>query len=108
MKTNQREYLFKMTTELAKLSRDEGLDFLAYLLEMAAREAAAPNTGSAVAISSALPDASYLREQATRFIRLAREHRELPISHELEIISVELMEKAAQLDGFVAGYSKAQ
>ena len=105
MKTNQREYLFKMTTELAKLSRDEGFDFLAYLLEMAAREAAACNTGTAVAISSALPDASYLREQATRFIRLAREHL---VSHELEIISLELMEKAAQRDGFVAGYSKAQ
>ena len=108
MKTNQREYLFKMTTELAKLSRDEGFDFLAYLLEMAAREAASPNTGTTAAISPALPDASYLREQATRFIRLAREHRELPVSHDLEIISVELMEKAAELDGFVAGYSRAQ
>jgi hypothetical protein len=107
MKTSQREYIFKMATELAKLSQDEGFDFLAYLLEMAAREAASPNACAAAAISPALPDASYLREQATRFIRLAREHREFPVAHDLEIISIELMEKAAQLDGFLAEYSRA-
>jgi hypothetical protein len=108
MKAGQREYIFKTATELANLSRDEGLDFLAYLFQMAAREAASPNTCAAAAISPALPDASYLREQATRFIRLAREHREFAVSHDLEIISVELMEKAAQLDGFLAEYSRSQ
>ena len=107
MKTKQREYIFKMATELAQLSQDEGFDFLAYLLQMAAREAASPNT-CAAATNPALPDASYLREQATRFIQLAREHRDLAVAHDLEIISVELMEKAAQLDKFLAEYSKSQ
>jgi len=108
MKATQREYILKMTTELAKLSQDEGLDFLAYLLEMAAREAASPNTCAAAAISPSLPDASYLREQATRFIKLARQHREFAVSHDLEIISIELMEKAAQLEGYLAEQSVAQ
>ena len=108
MKTKQREYIFKMATELAQLSQDEGFDFLAYLLQMAAREAASPNTGAAATINPALPNASYLREQATRFIQLAREHRDLAVAHDLEIISVELMEKAAQLDKFLAEYSKSQ
>src|SRR4051812_22792838 len=108
MKATQREYIFKKATELAKLSQEEGLDFLAYLLELAAREAASPNTCAAAATSPALPDAAYLRAQATRFIRLAREHRDFAVSHDLEIISVELMEKAAQLDGFLADYSAAR
>ena len=60
MKTKQREYIFKMATELAQLSHDEGFDFLAYLLQMAAREAASPNTCAAATINPALPDASYL------------------------------------------------
>jgi DNA polymerase III delta prime subunit len=107
MEVTQREYIYKTATELAKLSQEEGLDFLAYLLELAAREAISPNTSAAAATSPALPDASYLREQATRFIRLARQHREFPVSHDLEIISVELMEKAAQLEGYLADHSAA-
>src|SRR4051812_41120249 len=107
MEVTQREYIFKKATELAKLSQEEGLDFLAYLLEMAAREAVSPNASAAAPTSPALPDASYLREQATRFIRLAREHRESPVSHDLEIISIELMEKAAQLDDYLADHSAA-
>jgi hypothetical protein len=108
MKTTQREYILKMATELAKLSQEEGLDFLAYLLEMAAREAASPNTCAAAGVSPSLPDASYLREQATRFIRRAREHREFAVSHDLEIIGIELMEKAAQLDGYLADSCSTQ
>jgi hypothetical protein len=107
MAATPREYLFKTATELAKLSQEERLDFLAYLLELAAREALSPNSAAAAAISPALPDASYLREQATRFIRLARQHRESAVSHDLEIISIELMEKAAQLDGYLADHSAA-
>jgi len=43
-------------------------------------------------------DASYLREQAQRCVRLARECPHSPTSHELEAIGIELMEKAAELD----------
>ena len=43
-------------------------------------------------------DASYLREQAQRCVRLARDCPHPPTSHELEAIGVELMEKAAELD----------
>jgi hypothetical protein len=41
---------------------------------------------------------SYLREQAHRCTRLARNCPHLPTSQELEAIGVELMEKAAELD----------
>jgi len=43
-------------------------------------------------------DASYLREQAHRCSRLARDCPHLPTSHELEAIGIELMQKAAELD----------
>jgi hypothetical protein len=43
-------------------------------------------------------DSSYLREQAQRCVRLARDCRRLPTAHELEAIGVELMQKAAELD----------
>jgi hypothetical protein len=46
--------------------------------------------------------ASYLREQAERCVRLARDCPHLPTSHELEAIGVELMEKAAELDELLA------
>lgn len=42
--------------------------------------------------------ASYLREQAQRCVRIARQCPHLSTSHELEAMSVELMEKAAELD----------
>jgi hypothetical protein len=41
---------------------------------------------------------SYLRQQAQRCVRLARQCPHQPTSHELEVIGVELMEKAAELD----------
>src|SRR5205085_5403136 len=41
---------------------------------------------------------SYLREQAHRCVRLARDCPHLPTSQELEAIGVELMEKASELD----------
>jgi hypothetical protein len=47
-------------------------------------------------------NASYLREQAQRCARLARDCPHLPTSHQLEAISVELMEKAAELDELFA------
>jgi hypothetical protein len=43
-------------------------------------------------------DSAYLREQAQRCTRLARECPHRPTSHELEAIGVEFMEKAAELD----------
>jgi hypothetical protein len=43
-------------------------------------------------------DASYLREQAQRCVRLARDCPHVPTSHELEAMGVELMERAAELD----------
>ena len=46
--------------------------------------------------------ASYLREQAQRFTRLARDCPHPPTSHELEAIGVELMEEAAELDEWFA------
>jgi hypothetical protein len=43
-------------------------------------------------------DALYLREQAQRCTRLARECPHLPTAHELEAIGIELMQRAAELD----------
>jgi hypothetical protein len=43
-------------------------------------------------------DASYLREQAQRCSRVARDCPHLATSHELEAIGTELMQKAAELD----------
>jgi hypothetical protein len=42
--------------------------------------------------------ASYLRELAHRCIRLARESVDRRISHELEAVAMDLMEKAAELE----------
>ncbi len=41
---------------------------------------------------------SYLRQQAQRCVRIARDCPHSPTSHELEALGVELMEKAAELD----------
>jgi hypothetical protein len=43
-------------------------------------------------------DAPYLREQAQRCVRLARDCPHRPTAHELEAIGTELMQKAAELD----------
>lgn len=43
-------------------------------------------------------DASYLREQAQRCARLARDCPHNPTAHELEAMGIDLMEKAAELD----------
>jgi len=46
--------------------------------------------------------ASYLREQAHRCIRLARQSADRQISHELEAVAMDLMEKAAELENLQA------
>jgi hypothetical protein len=43
-------------------------------------------------------DASYLREQAQRCTRVARDCPHLATSHELEAMGADLMQKAAELD----------
>jgi len=43
-------------------------------------------------------DASYLREQAQRCVRLARDCPHTPTAHELEALGVDLMQRAAELD----------
>jgi hypothetical protein len=43
-------------------------------------------------------DAPYLREQAQRCVRLARDCPHLQTAHELEAMGTELMQKAAELD----------
>jgi hypothetical protein len=43
-------------------------------------------------------DATYLREQAERCVRLARGCPHTPTAHELEAIGAELMQRAAELD----------
>jgi hypothetical protein len=48
-------------------------------------------------------DAPYLREQAQRCARLARDCPHLPTAHELEAIGVELMQRAAELDDLKEG-----
>jgi hypothetical protein len=45
---------------------------------------------------------TYLREQAHRCVRLARECPHLPTAQELEAIGIEFMEKAAELDDLLA------
>jgi hypothetical protein len=45
-----------------------------------------------------LAESSYLREQAQRCVRLARDCPHRPTSHELEAIGIELMERASELD----------
>ena len=42
--------------------------------------------------------ASYLREQAHRCIRLARQSADQQVSHELEAVAMDLMEKAGELE----------
>jgi hypothetical protein len=51
------------------------------------------------------PAPSYLREQATRCVRLARDCPHTPTAHQLEAIAVELMEKAAELDDLLSDRS---
>jgi len=48
-------------------------------------------------------DASYLREQAQRCVRLARDCPHKPTSYELESLGVDLMQKAAELDELQQG-----
>jgi hypothetical protein len=54
------------------------------------------------------PAPSYLREQATRCARLARDCPHTPTSHQLEAIAVELMEKAAELDDLLSDQPAGQ
>jgi hypothetical protein len=48
-------------------------------------------------------DASYLREQAQRCVRLARDCPHKATAHELEALGVDLMQKAAELDQLQQG-----
>lgn len=43
-------------------------------------------------------DAPYLREQAERLLRIARDCPHQPTAYELEVIGIEFKEKAEQLD----------
>jgi hypothetical protein len=52
-------------------------------------------------------DASYLREQAQRCVRIARDCPHAPTSHKLEAIGHELMEKAAEIDELLSDLSAA-
>ena len=54
-------------------------------------------------------DAPYLREQAQRCVRLARNCPHVQTAHELEAMGTELMQKAAELDQLqdVRGASRA-
>lgn len=47
-------------------------------------------------------DTTYLRQQASNCVRLARVCQDVPTSHELEAIGTELMARAAQLDELLA------
>ena len=47
-------------------------------------------------------DASYLREQAQRLVRLARDCPHRSTSHQLEIIGIEFMEKASEIDALLS------
>jgi hypothetical protein len=59
------------------------------------------------AVANVVPiDASYLREQAHRLVRLARDCPHRPTSHQLEIIGMELMEKASEVDALLSDSSR--
>ena len=109
MASGQRALIARKAGELAGMARHEGLDLLAYLLEIAAREA---QTGEDKTVPATLPgafaDATYLRAQASRCVRLAREYQSLPVSHDLEILGVELMEKAVELERFLTGQANPE
>jgi hypothetical protein len=55
-----------------------------------------------LATKDVYPAPSYLREQATRCVRLARDCPHTPTAHQLEEIAVDLMEKAAALDDLLS------
>jgi hypothetical protein len=53
-------------------------------------------------------DTTYLREQANNCVLLARNCSDVPVSHQLEEIAVELMARAAQLDELLGDISPSQ
>lgn len=86
--------------ELAELARRNNLDFLAYLLDLALLEASSHSQQALIPVTPCgFADASYLRTQASRCMRLAKDCRELPLSHDLEEIGMDMMAKAAELEG---------
>jgi hypothetical protein len=95
---SRREYFSEIQANYSKFAL--GSSPTARLAELKAEKAA----GEPMISSSAEPytwiwvDAPYLREQAQRCVRLARDCPHLPTAHELEAIGVELMQKAAELD----------
>jgi hypothetical protein len=108
MDTDAKKHIASIAGELAELARRGDQEFLAYLLDLAVLEARSDGEQS---ISPSSPggfaDVSYLRTQASRCVRLARDCRHLPISHDLEAIGMEMMAKAAELEGFLANQKRA-
>jgi hypothetical protein len=49
-------------------------------------------------------DTSYLREQAQRCVKLARDCADVPTSHQLEAIGLELMLRAKEIDDLLADW----
>lgn len=47
-------------------------------------------------------NSSYLREQAQRCVRMARDCPHVPTAHQLEAIGMELMEKAREVDDLLS------
>jgi hypothetical protein len=99
-------FISEMTSELAQMARADGRSDLAFLLGMAALQAASEKMREcAEAAMRSSPErhdmsanVTYLREQAHRCVRLARDCPHTPTSHALEAIGIELMEHAAELD----------
>jgi hypothetical protein len=103
MDNEQAKSIAERAGELAKLARVSGLEFLSYLLEIAAQEAAGQqNRAVSPQTPSAFADSDYLRGQAARCMRLARDYQRSPVSHDLEAIGVELMQKAGELDQYLS------
>ncbi len=53
-------------------------------------------------------DTSYLREQASLCVKLARDCPDLERSHQLEAIGLDLMLKAEELDGLLGDLAASQ
>jgi hypothetical protein len=49
-------------------------------------------------------DTSFLREQAQRCVQLARDWPDVPISHQLEAIGLELMLRAEEIDSLLSDW----
>jgi hypothetical protein len=108
MDPEPRNDILQSAIELAALARRNNLDFLGYLLDLVVLEARSHSQQAIAPLSPAgFADAAYLRTQASRCMRMAKECRELPISHDLEEIGMDMTAKATGLEGFLASQKKA-